>query len=255
MPSALPVGVFDSGVGGLSVLGMLRRVLPQEHFIYYGDTKNAPYGTKSREEVLDCVGRVMDELLRRDVKAVVIACNTATSVAAQHLRDTLSLPIIGMEPALKPAQEGRKDGKILVLATPVTLSLPKFQLLMDRYGEGAERVACPGLMDLIEQENFSGASEYIENRLKEYDLSQVDALVLGCTHYVFMKHSLKEMLPAHIAVYDGNLGTARQLERVLRDNDLLAPEGTRGGYELKTSGNEKTVIPVMERLLARAMVL
>lgn len=144
-----PVGVFDSGVGGLSTLGALIRELPAEDFIFYGDTANAPYGVKTPEQVLACVSTVTDRLLAQGVKALVIACNTATSVAAADLRSRLVLPIIGIEPALKPAHEIRRGGQILVLATPVTLALPKFRNLMSLYGEGAVRVPCPGLMDLV----------------------------------------------------------------------------------------------------------
>lgn len=144
-----PVGVFDSGVGGISVLAAMAKLMPGEHFIYCGDTANMPYGTKPQAEVMTCVRGVIGRLLDRDVKAIVIACNTATSVAAATLRQELTLPIIGMEPALKPAALLRNNGRILVLATPNTLRLPKFQTLMSRWGEGAIPVPCPGLMDLV----------------------------------------------------------------------------------------------------------
>ncbi len=246
-----PVGVFDSGVGGISVLGELRRQLPREHFLYYGDTAHAPYGTKSREEVLGYVRKVMTHLLGQDVKAVVIACNTATSVAAQELRARYELPIIGMEPALKPAHELRKDGAILVLATPMTLSLPKFEHLMALYGEGAVPLPCPGLMELVEQERFADARAYLNKRLGVFDMRRVDAVVLGCTHYVFLRPLLEEMLPATVAVLDGNAGTARQLGRVLEARGLLRLSG-EGSIHLETSSAPETVLPVMQRLLARA---
>ena len=121
MSNPNPVGVFDSGVGGIGTLSALRRELPQEDFLYFGDTLHAPYGTKPREEVMACVTRVMTHLLSNHVKAVVIACNTATAVAAKELRETYDLPILGMEPALKPAHALRHGGSILVLATPMTL--------------------------------------------------------------------------------------------------------------------------------------
>ena len=144
-----PIGVFDSGVGGIGTLAALRRELPDERFLFYGDTADAPYGTKSRDEVMACVGRIMDHLLAQDVKAVVITCNTATAVAAAELRARYELPIIGIEPALKPAHEQRRDGSILVLATPMTLKLEKFRALYERYGEGAIPLPCPGLMELV----------------------------------------------------------------------------------------------------------
>jgi len=245
-----PIGVFDSGVGGISTLAALRRELPQERFLFYGDTANAPYGTKSREEVMACVSRIMDHLLAQDVKAVVIACNTATAVAAAELRARYTLPIIGIEPALKPAHEMRREGSILVLATPVTLKLEKFRVLYERYGEGAIPLPCPGLMELVEREADDEARRYLLDLFAPYNLTKVDAVVLGCTHYVFLRPILKDILPDNVSVLDGNLGTARQLRRVLAANDLLA-DG-QGSVHLETSGNPALVLPVMQRLLGRA---
>lgn len=246
-----PIGVFDSGVGGISTLSAMRRELPDEHFLYFGDTANAPYGTKPREQVLSLVRQVAEHLLAQQVKAIAIACNTATSVAAAELRGTYDLPIIGIEPALKPAAENRHGGSILVLATPVTLKLEKFARLMSLYGEGAVRVPCPGLMDLVEREDFMAAGKYLIELLAPYDLDEVDAVVLGCTHYVFLRPLLRAMLPEHVQLFDGNEGTARQLRRVLDQRSLLAAPGS-GGLTLQTSGDPNKVIPQMERLLHRA---
>ena len=245
-----PIGVFDSGVGGIGTLAELRRELPGESFLFYGDTANAPYGTKSREEVMGCVSRIMDHLLQQEVKAVVIACNTATAVAAAELRARYDLPIIGIEPALKPASEIRREGSILVLATPMTLKLEKFRALYERYGEGAIPVPCPGLMELVEREADDEARRYLLELLSPYDLAAVDAVVLGCTHYVFLRPLLKELLPPTVSVLDGNVGTARQLRRVLAARDLLS-DG-QGRVRLETSGNPVLVLPVMQRLLERA---
>ena len=246
-----PIGVFDSGVGGISVLAELERELPHEHFVYYGDTLHAPYGTKTPEEVMICVRQVMKELTAREVKAVVIACNTATSVAAATLRQEMTLPIIGMEPALKPASLIRQGGAILVLATPVTLSLPKFQSLMDRYGEGAVPLPCPGLMELVEQKNFTDAKHYLQQALSAYDLAAVDAIVLGCTHYVFLRPLLRELLPDHVQVMDGNSGTAKQLRRVLEGKNLLRNDG-EGNVLLLSSSPKEEDHARMEELLTLA---
>lgn len=254
MSSLRPVGVFDSGVGGISTLGALRHVLPSEEFIYYGDTLHAPYGTKPQEEVLGYIRGVMAQLQALDVKAVVIACNTATAVAAATLRAELDLPIIGIEPALKPASEVRRAGQILVLATPVTLALPKFAALMARYGEGAVPVPCPGLMELVEAEDFDAARDYLRELLAPFDLTQVDAVVLGCTHYSFLRPLLAEMMPPQVQVMDGNLGTARQLARVLAQRDLLREAG-QGSVRFMTSGDAAVVLPQMQRLMARSMTL
>ena len=245
-----PIGVFDSGVGGIGTLAALRRELPDESFLFYGDTANAPYGTKSRDEVMGCINRIMAHLLEKDVTAVVIACNTATAVAAAELRARYDLPIIGIEPALKPASEVRREGSILVLATPMTLRLEKFRALYERYGEGAIPLPCPGLMELVEREANEEARQYLLELFSPYDLTQVDAVVLGCTHYVFLRPILQEILPPTVSVLDGNVGTARQLRRVLTAKGLLG--GGPGSVTLETSGDPAVVLPVMQRLLERA---
>ena len=245
-----PIGVFDSGVGGIGTLAALRRELPRERFLFFGDTANAPYGTKSRDEVMACVSRVMEHLIAQDVKAVVIACNTATAVAAAELRARYELPIIGIEPALKPAHEIRREGSILVLATPMTLRLEKFRALYERYGEGAIPLPCPGLMELVEREADDESHRYLLELFSPYDLTKVDAVVLGCTHYVFLRPILAKILPPSVSVLDGNEGTARQLRRVLTARGLLA-DG-QGSVQLETSGNPAIVLPVMQRLLGRA---
>ncbi len=246
-----PVGIFDSGVGGISVLRELRAQLPQENVIYYGDTAYAPYGTKPPEAVMARVRQVMAELLDRDVKAVVIACNTATSVAAATLRAEMTLPIIGMEPALKPAHQLRHGGRILVMATPLTLRLPKFEALMARYGEGASPLPCPGLMELVEEGKLDGQEmeDYLHRLFAPYRDTPVDAVVLGCTHYVFLHPILRRLLPAETAILDGNAGAIRQLRRVLEERNALRPEGASGRVELHTSGDEALVLPRMKQLL------
>ena len=243
-----PVGVFDSGIGGISTLREMIRELPDERFIYYGDTANAPYGTKGTDEVIACVRDVVDQLIEKQIKALVIACNTATGAAAATLRRELSIPVIGMEPALKPASQIRKNGSVLVLATPLTLHQEKFENLMKQYGQGAVKVPCPGLMELVEAGDDTGIRNYLEELFTRYPPEKVDAVVLGCTHYVFLKDRIRAMLPERIAITDGNAGTARQLRRVLEREGLLNEEGP-GSVELETSGTEKD-IEMMRKLLA-----
>jgi glutamate racemase len=156
-----------------------------------------------------------------------------------------------MEPALKPASEIRKNGEILVLATPLTLHQEKFNLLMEKYGEGAVRVPCTGLMELVEQENWEGADAYLREVFALYDLRKVDAVVLGCTHYVFLKDRIRKMLPEHIIITEGNEGTARQLKRVLARGHLLQEAG-EGRVELETSGSSDD-LGKMKRLLERGI--
>ncbi len=249
-----PIGVFDSGVGGISTLGAMVRLLPREHFIYLGDTANAPYGTKTTEEVLACVRGVVRRLEGDGIKALAIACNTATGAAAAALRAELTIPVIGIEPALKPAHDANRKGKILVMATPLTLRQEKFESLMSRYGEHAVPLPCEGLMELVEGEDDAGAEAYLKKLFAAWDLDQVAAVVLGCTHYVFLRPMIRSLLPAHILVTDGNAGTARQLRRVLGDRGLLRTEG-EGRVDLETTGDPERVLPAMERLLQRALAL
>ena len=244
-----PIGIFDSGVGGISVLKEAVKVLPEEDFIFIGDNRNAPYGIKSTEEIISCVDNVVETLLKQDIKALVIACNTATAAAAKELRARLSIPVIGMEPALKPAHLIRKEGQILVLATPATLRMEKFAGLMERYGEGAVPVEGRGIVECVECGHID--DNEIENVLRklldEHLKKKTDAIVLGCTHYVFVKNALSLVAP-EVPLIDGNLGTVQQLGRVLEGNGLRKTSGS-GSYTLHTTGEEKIYIQLMEKLM------
>ena len=244
-----PIGIFDSGTGGLSVLRNMRALLPKETFIYYGDDANAPYGTRPEEDILRLAKADVDFLMGFGVKAIVIACNTATSAAAKTLRETMTIPIIGMEPALKPASLMRKDGIVAVLATPATLRQTKFQLLMEKYGEHAVSVPCAGLMEFAERGEIGGEKleEFISKTFEPYKNIKIDAAVLGCTHYVFLKNAIQKALPG-VPLVDGNEGTARQLKRILEEKDLLSADGN-GEIRLFTSGDSEKMIPLMNRLL------
>ena len=190
-----PIGVFDSGVGGISTLGAMVRLLPKEKFIYFGDARNAPYGTKTTGEVIDCVHGVVRELEKDGIKALVIACNTATGAAAAVLRAELEIPVIGMEPALKPAYEAEKDGSILVMATPLTLRQEKFIRLMEKYGEHAVPLPCDGLMELVEKEDDAEAERYLETLFSAMNLDRVGAVVVAETLRALSKRKL------NVAVY------------------------------------------------------
>lgn len=250
MSDARPIGVFDSGVGGVSVLRELVRLLPRERFIYYGDNKNAPYGTRSEEEIRALSLDVAKWLLSRDVKAMLVACNTATSAAIQTLRERLSIPVVGMEPALKPAYELHADGKILVLATPATLRQAKFRRLYERYGEHAVALPCPELVEFVESGRCEGAEidAYLARRFADLQGEKLAAAVLGCTHFSFLKKALGRALPG-VPLLDGNEGSARRLEYLLRENGTLREAG-EGSVEFFTSGDEAVFLPLMRRLFA-----
>ncbi len=245
-----PIGMFDSGVGGVSVLREAVKRLPGERFIFYGDTANAPYGTKTGAQVLALCRRVMEELAARGCKAVVIACNTATSAAASSLRAQYpDLPIIGMEPALKPAQQLRRDGIVLALATPGTIAGEKYAKLYSLYGDGVVSLPCPGLMEFAERGELDGDGlrAFLRGLFAPFAGKKVEAVVLGCTHYVFLRHAIAAQFPG-VPLIDGNEGTVRQLKRRLEEKDLLAPENAPGGVTLLSSGGADAVA-MMERLL------
>lgn len=232
-----PIGLLDSGAGGISVLKEAVRQMPNERYVFYGDQKNAPYGTKTKEEVLSCVRAAVARLLTYDIKALVLACNTATARAAAELRAELSLPVIGMEPALKPASALYHGGRILVMATPGTLASEKYSLLSSRWGEHAVSVPCPGLMEYVEAGDFDAPDlqTYLERLFAPWHGTQVDAVVLGCTHYVFLKSRVQRFFPS-VPILDGNEGTVRQLHRVLESRDLLSPADSEGSVLIESSG-------------------
>ena len=242
------IGFFDSGVGGLSVLHTARRVLPRENFLYLGDNGHAPYGTKTLEEIRSLTASGIASLLSRDVKAIVIACNTATSAYAEILRSKTDIPIIGMEPAIKPAQLARRNGSILALATQATLSLPKFERLMAAYGDGVIPVTGDGFVELVEENRMDTAEafEVIHNVLSPFLTQSIDSIVLGCTHYPFLIRSIRKCFPS-VAIHDGRLGTALQLKRLLENRGLLT-DGNTGSVVLETTGGAKT-LSLMQTLL------
>ena len=251
-----PVGMLDSGLGGISVLAQALRDLPREDYVYFGDTAHIPYGDKEPEEVLRLTRLGVDRLLDAGCKAIVIACNTATSVAAEQLRRELTLPVIGIEPALKPASLLPGEGQILVLATQVTLRLPKFQALMERYGDHAVPVPCSGLMECVEAGELEGrrVHDLLKSLLTPYLAEPVKAVVLGCTHYPFLRKAIAAFLPEGTPLIDGNAGTVRQLGRRLEAEDLQAPPDHQGGrVTFLSSSEDAATIRRMETMLQTAL--
>ncbi len=251
MKNNAPIGMFDSGVGGISVLREAVRLLPHERFIFFGDTKNAPYGTKTKEEVLNLSRHVVETLLEKGCKAVVIACNTATSAAAASLRTEYpDIPIIAMEPALKPASLLHRDGVVLALATPGTIAGKKYADLYALYGKGVISLPCGGLMEFAERGELDspGLHAFLSGLFQPYIGQKVEAIVLGCTHYVFLKRAIGAHFPS-VPLIDGNVGTVRQLNRRLTELGLTASDDQTGGAELLSSGG-KAAVELMEKLLS-----
>ena len=258
MASTAPIGVFDSGLGGISVAREIRHDMPNERVLYFGDSANAPYGTKTPERVRELSDAIVERFVRRGVKAVVIACNTATSAAANELRDKYDIPIIGMEPALKVACD-RGHGKrqrVIVAATPLTLRERKFAVLMDRFkmDHTIYPQPCPDLVEIVEHgqlDDHDVAMRALHRYFDQYDLSAIDSVVLGCTHFVFYRDYFRELLPDTAAVIDGNEGTVRHLGVVLESLGKLAPEDAEGGIELSNSDTSEDVARLSQSLLDR----
>lgn len=245
--------VFDSGLGGLSVLRELRQLLPRERFLYYGDSAHAPYGTRPTAQVRELTLAALEPFWQQDVKAVVVACNTATAAAIFELRQAHGdRVIIGMEPALKPAASRHPKGRILVMATGVTLREQKFCSLMDRFSTQCRIVPlpCPGLVELIEsgQVRTPAVRARLRELLEPAMQEKVDAVVLGCTHFPFLRPVLQELLGSNVEILDGAPGAARQTLRRLEQENLLRLSGT-GSVELRNSSPDPALLEISARLL------
>lgn len=250
----MAIAFFDSGIGGLSVLQVARKRLPQEDFIYFADTLHVPYGSKSREEVKEFVLAAAEQLVGLGIKALVVACNTATSIAIKDLRARYDFPIIGMEPAVKPAIEKYAPAhkRVLVLATALTLKEDKYHQLLSHIDHLQLADACPmpGLVLLAEQLDFSEASvrAYLQETLGAIDWNNYGALVLGCTHFVFFRTHLQAFLPPHIEIIDGNVGTVNHLIQTLSAKGQIKREGS-GSLQLLSSLNKAQEAQRMQKAL------
>lgn len=219
------IGIFDSGIGGMTLLHQALVSLPDEKYIFYADTDNVPYGTKSREQVVELVDGVMQFMIAHDCKAVVIACNTATAAAAKIMREKYPIPIIGIEPAVKPAVAESHGKRVMVVATPLTVKEKKLRTLLERVDDEhlVDLLALPKLVEFAERGEFvSDAVEtYLRDSLLDYKIENYGELVLGCTHFNYFKDSFRKILPKDIHIIDGTEGTIRQLARVLKEQNQL----------------------------------
>ncbi|MDD6932398.1 MAG: glutamate racemase [Eubacteriales bacterium] len=245
-----PIGVMDSGFGGMSTLKTLRETLPRESFVFWGDNAHAPYGVHTAREIQDYTMEVVRRLLEKDVKAIVIACNTATSAAAASLREQLSLPVLGLEPALKPAVEYAGDGLVAVLATPATLKLEKYQQLSQKYGRNTVNVPCPELVELVEagQTDTPQVRACIEEKLSAYR-ERLKAVVLGCTHFVWLRDAVQRAVPG-VRIFDGNQGLALHLIDVLQTN-RLETAAEHGVCEYHTTSQDPEILRRLEDFARR----
>lgn len=254
----LPIAVVDSGVGGISVLAELVKALPHEDFLYFGDSANAPYGTKTRAEVLAITQSNLQMLMQRGIKAFVLACNTATSAAARTLREEYpELPIIGVEPAVKPAALLCENPTVLVMATALTLREEKFNTLVDRFAHRARvlPLPCTGLVEMIEAGILEGEEldGYLQGLFAPYKTEKIDAVVLGCTHYPHVRSAIAAHFPAGTPILDGGEGTARQTKKRLSELSLLCERDRAGNVEILNSTQNEALLSLSRSLLERAL--
>ena len=217
------IAVFDSGVGGISVLRQLRKILPNERFLYFGDSINAPYGKRPTAQVQELTLAAAEKMMAFGLKALVVACNTATSAAIRTLREKYpNLIVIGIEPAVKPAVDQFPGGRIGVMATDVTLREEKFNTLLARFEANAAivKISAPGLVELVEAGKADSADTLLETLLAPHK-GNLDALVLGCTHYPLASAAIRRVLGPRVVLIDGGEGTARETKRRLEQAGLL----------------------------------
>jgi glutamate racemase len=247
-----PIGIFDSGVGGLSVARHLADEMPCERLLYFADSAYAPYGAKSLEEVEQRVLQLSGYLVRHQVKALVVACNTATAAAINRLRSTYSIPVIGMEPAVKPASALTRSGVVGILATAGTLESDKFTRLQARFGREVRIIAqpCPGLVEQVEAGDLSGSRtrELVQGYVGELLAGGADTLVLGCTHYPFLSPLIRQLVDPEIEILDTGLPVSREVFRQLDTSQLLADRKQVGGLEVLSSGDAVLTHAIVLRL-------
>ena len=254
-----PIAVLDSGVGGISVLKAAVKVMPNENFIYFGDSKNAPYGTKTSDEVRALTEKNVEMLLQMGAKAIVIACNTATSAAAEMLRNKYkNVAIIGIEPALKPAVIHNGGKRVIVMATPMTLKEKKFAKLFNQYGSLAETILlpCEGLMEFVERGELSGdrLDNYLKTKFAPFMDKKISAVVLGCTHYPFVKNAIINAIGYTVEIDDGALGTALETKHQICERNCTSFDDKKGTVEFFNSSDDENMIVLSKKLFETEIV-
>jgi glutamate racemase len=254
--NAKPVGIFDSGMGGLSVAREIRATLPAEPLVYLADTAYCPYGGRPLEQIRSRSLAAVAELVSRGCKAVVVACNTATGAALELLRAEFSVPIVGLEPAVKPAALASRNGRVGVMATSGTLQSERFRRLVESHARGAQvvPVPCPGLVELVEAGETDGERivERLTTLLAPLRDAEVDTVVLGCTHYPFLRGAVAKVMGPEVQLLDSGRAVARQLERVLREGEAFAPHRP-ADIRMLTTGDPAGVAEVVGRLWGVAL--
>ena len=249
-----PIGVFDSGVGGLSILIELKKFLPKENFVFFADQKNVPYGEKSKKELNQFMKAVMDYLIdKHDIKMFVIACNTATCYTIKEIRKRYQLPLVGTEPAVKPASLGTKTGTIAIISTPATSKSKTIKKLIGDYAQGLTvlNIGCQGLENTVEEGSLDNpkVQKLLKKYLKEVKDSKADHLVLGCTHYPFLKKAIGNVLGKKVKLIDSGKAIARRTQDLLRKNRISNSKGGKTLYF--TTSNPVKFSRVASKLLGK----
>lgn len=251
-----PIGVFDSGVGGLTILSALRKELPQEHYIYFGDTGHCPYGLRSEAEIIELTKRACNFLIKQGVKLIVVACNTASQAALTTLRATFSLPFVGVVPAVKPAARFTRNGRIGVAATNQATRAAYLRQLIDDYASGIQvfAVGCPELVTLVEHGDFDGplVEETLHQSLHPLLINDIDVLVLGCTHFPALRSTIERVVGPQVLVIDSGSAIARRTHSILDTEGII--HSTKHIYEpgqlqFWCSGEPSTFSEVASKLL------
>ncbi|NOY98772.1 MAG: glutamate racemase [Chloroflexi bacterium] len=249
-----PIGVFDSGVGGLSVLRAIRRQMPAEDLLYLADQGHVPYGSRTLEEIRAFSEGITRFLLAQGAKLIVVACNTASAAALRYLRETFpDVPMVGMEPAVKPAAERTQSGVVGVLATPATFQGALYASVVERFANGVKLLqsTCPGLVARIEQGDLDAPATraILDDALRPMLDEGIDTVVLGCTHYPFVIPLIEEIAGEDVRVIDPAPAVARQVKRLLDANGLGRPAGKRGEIRFYTSGEPAAMQSLLPKLL------
>lgn len=252
-----PIGVFDSGVGGLSVLRAMRQLMPEEPVIYFGDQGHVPYGPRPMEQVRDFSEAITRFLLERNAKLIVVACNTASAAALHFLREHFpQVAFVGMEPAVKPAAEYTRSGRVGVLATPATFQGALYASVLERFANGVQvfQHTCPGLVAQIESGELVGDTTraILEDALRPMLDQGIDTVVLGCTHYPFVIPLIEQIVGESVRVIDPAPAVAKQAKRLLEAQGIKVPPGERGDVCIFTSGKVNSLTPLLPRLLGEA---
>lgn len=250
MTRPAPIGVFDSGFGGLSVLRAIRSALPSEDLIYCADHAWLPWGERDGDFVRERSRVLASALVGAGAKAVVVACNTATAAAADDLRAMFDLPVIGMEPAVKPAAAATRSGIVGVLGTGGTLASSRFSALLERYGAGLEVITrpAPELVTAVEREDSAGRRELVAAAVEPLLARGVDVIVLGCTHFPFLRAEIEAVAGPDVTIIDTGTAVARELERRLGTAGSRGPGGRAGRERFWTTGDAETLAPTLQRL-------